>query len=68
MMKTMEAEVVLPAEFDQVSDEVGGELILTFYLPNINNFRNFIDNRATHLWLLSFQVRLFVMGVFCVLN
>ena len=39
-----EAEVVLPAEFDQVSDEVGGELILTFYLPNIDNFRNFVDN------------------------
>jgi hypothetical protein len=39
-----EAEVVLPAEFDQISDEVGGELILTFYLPNINNFRSFVDS------------------------
>jgi hypothetical protein len=41
-----EIQVVLPAEFDQVSDEVGGELILTFYLPNINDFRNFVDNMS----------------------
>ena len=41
-----EAEVVLPAEFDQISDEVGGELILTFYLPNIGSFRNFVDNQS----------------------
>ena len=69
MMKTRRLEVVLPAEFDQVSDEVGGELILTFYLPNIYDFRNFVDNHEQCFYgCFLLRVRLFVMGVFCVLN
>ena len=39
-----DSERILPAEFDQVFDEVGGEAYLTFSIPNIDNFRNFIDN------------------------
>src|SRR5665647_3363124 len=39
-----DVERTLPAEFDQVFDEVGGEAYLTFSIPNINNFRNFVDN------------------------
>jgi len=40
-----DADFVLPAEFDQVFDEVGGEAYLTFSVPNINNFRNFVENQ-----------------------
>ena len=59
-----EAEVVLPAEFDQVSDEVGGELILTFYLPNIDPFRNFVDNQSNASMAAFFSGSLVCYGRF----
>ena len=59
-----EAEVVLPAEFDQISDEVGGELILTFYLPNIGSFRNFVDNQSNSSVAAFFSGSLVCYGRF----
>ena len=59
-----ESEVVLPAEFDQVSDEVGGEMILTFYLPNIDPFRNFVDNQSNASMAAFFSGSLVCYGRF----
>ena len=59
-----DAEFVLPAEFDQISDEVGGELILTFYLPNINSFRNFVDNQNNASMAAFFSGALVCYGRF----
>src|SRR4030042_5925188 len=59
-----EAEVVLPAEFDQISDEVGGELCLTFYLPNIDPLRHFVDNQSNASMAAFFSGSLVCYGRF----